>query len=700
MIFSAIILTTNAACSYKVPNVDDIVFDVPLDADFADTDMDEGGNGRFRKTRNVNNVNSVNNDIFQPLRIHLYYDKISIDKLTTNVQFFVNTSLLPEAVNYWQAALAVRPTAIPIRLYRKCESNLYYMRVYEKRQSCVLGCKKETSCGEVIIPDEHLYQCRYCTSPESQNCGFNGPPDGVGVPNTDFLLYVSAVLSERCKNVDTVAYAAHCQQEADLDRPIAGHVNLCPNALSTALHDREVLLSTVKHEILHALGFSAGLYAFFRDDNGNPRTRRNRYNKPISLNKDRSYYNWDPSTIQTIIRNDWWTAEGMVPHPVHVMVTPRVQQEARQHFNCLDLEGAELENQGGDGTAFTHWEKRLFENEAMTGTHTQNPVYSRLTFALLEDSGWYKANYSAAEELHWGHHLGCEFARKSCGEWIRNRREKNLLLAPFCDEIKHDGKRSLATTRCTTQRDSLALCNLIPYQKPLPLEYRNFAFLDEVQDDSAIYYGGSVELADYCPYNQEFEWKALNSSERRDSRCELDGNFTPNQANSILEVYGNQSKCFDLATFWTERKCGRIRTFLQYKAGCYQYECSEGRLNIGLFNESFFYPCYFTGQYVHIRKIINGWLREGVIICPPCEEICHSGHFSLDDKFGYCQEINKDEIPEYVGDMLLNEPCAASTSHYSFIFFLSIFLIRFLHTYIVPGIFCDFSIVYFCNKSY
>lgn len=31
------------------------------------------------------------------------------------------------------------------------------MRIYEKRQSCVLGCKKDTSCGEVIIPDEHLY---------------------------------------------------------------------------------------------------------------------------------------------------------------------------------------------------------------------------------------------------------------------------------------------------------------------------------------------------------------------------------------------------------------------------------------------------------------------------------------------------------------------------------------------------------------
>lgn len=27
------------------------------------------------------------------------------------------------------------------------------------------------------------------------------------------------------------------------------------------------------------------------------------------------------------------------------------------------------------------------QNEAMTGTHTQNPVYSRLTLALMEDTG-------------------------------------------------------------------------------------------------------------------------------------------------------------------------------------------------------------------------------------------------------------------------------------------------------------------------
>ena len=86
--------------------------------------------------------------------------------------------------------------------------------------------------------------------------------------------------------------------------------------------------------------------------------------------------------------------KGVKDRSFHVMVTPKVVEEVRRHFGCDDLEGAELEDQGGDGTALTHWEKRIFQNEAMTGTvHTKNPVYSRLTFALLEDSGWYLPNY-------------------------------------------------------------------------------------------------------------------------------------------------------------------------------------------------------------------------------------------------------------------------------------------------------------------
>lgn len=74
----------------------------------------------------------------------------------------------------------------------------------------------------------------------------------------------------------------------------------------------------------------------------------------------------------------------------------------------------------------------------MTGTHTQNPIYSRITLALMEDSGWYLANYEfvcakldrilivfdyrMADNYLFGKSLGCDFAMRSCGDWIRLRR--------------------------------------------------------------------------------------------------------------------------------------------------------------------------------------------------------------------------------------------------------------------------------------
>ena len=63
----------------------------------------------------------------------------------------------------------------------------------------------------------------------------------------------------------------------------------------------------------------------------------------------------------------------------------------------------------------------------MTGTHTQNPIYSRITMALMEDTGWYMPNYELADDLKWGRNLGCDFALQSCMEWMESRRSKGKL---------------------------------------------------------------------------------------------------------------------------------------------------------------------------------------------------------------------------------------------------------------------------------
>jgi len=41
---------------------------------------------------------------------------------------------------------------------------------------------------------------------------------GPGVGDTDFILYVATLSTDRCRKARTIAYAAHCQQEAALDR--------------------------------------------------------------------------------------------------------------------------------------------------------------------------------------------------------------------------------------------------------------------------------------------------------------------------------------------------------------------------------------------------------------------------------------------------------------------------------------------------
>lgn len=78
---------------------------------------------------------------------------------------------------------------------------------------------------------------------------------GPGV-DTDFILYVAATTTSRCGAGRTIAYAAHCQQEHLLDRPVAGYFTICPYSISSKTQDHLQLLSTIKHEILHALGFT------------------------------------------------------------------------------------------------------------------------------------------------------------------------------------------------------------------------------------------------------------------------------------------------------------------------------------------------------------------------------------------------------------------------------------------------------------
>ncbi|XP_060515832.1 leishmanolysin-like peptidase [Cylas formicarius] len=568
--------------------------------------------------------------INQSLRILLYYDQ-SVYRLDEERFDLINNTILPQAVTFWEKALFVRKTENIIRLTRKCSDSQVFVK--NGQTYCIDVCSEKTMCGEVEVPDDHLDACRVCNSTGQQCRIMEGSTPGGGIPDFDFVFYVSAMQTERCNKSLTVAYASHCQQESGLDRPIAGHANLCPESIRTNRQEIEILLSTVKHEILHALGFSVSLFAFYRDRDGNPLTERSPETGKPPLNESLQTYQWSDRVISTY-RRHWMVRSGYIARDIQMLVTPTVVKETRNYFNCSELEGAELEDQGEEGTVLTHWEKRVFENEAMTGTHTQNPIISRITLALMEDTGWYIANYSMAGEMSWGRNLGCDFATKSCKEWMYMKSSRGFSIHPFCNKVKRDPLQ----TECTDDRLSVALCNLVKHEQELPQIYQNFDYLSNVETGNEGFYGGSVSLADYCPYIQEFTWKS-NDIIVRGSHCQYKENNPKADKNFALEKYAKNSKCFEHTNhMWEEKSCGQIRQWRHWGSGCYAYRCQNGRLHILVGNYS--YECYHANQEISIRIVNNGWLHRGGIVCPPCKEICAK---EFESRGEYCKK--GDEAP-------------------------------------------------------
>ncbi|KAM4626891.1 leishmanolysin-like peptidase [Discoglossus pictus] len=548
------------------------------------------------------------------LRMEIVYDR-SIDDLPLGKKKLVKDKLFPQAISYLQETFQVRKPSGTILLSRHCANNQYRKKENDPHKYCHRACAQHTRCGTVIVPEEHLQQCMAC-SDVGHYCGPSGAQSGKGIPDTDFVLYVSALTTERCSHDNIVAYTAYCQLEAEMDRPIAGYANLCPSMISTQPQEFVGMLSTVKHEILHALGFSAGLFAFYYDDNGNPLTKRDFNGLPL-FNESLGLYQWSDKVVRKVSRI--WDVRGprMLQHTVSLLVTPRVTEEARKHFDCPILEGMELENQGGMGTELNHWEKRLLENEAMTGSHTQNRVFSRITLALMEDTGWYKANYSMAERLDWGRGKGCDFVMKSCKFWIDEQTRKKQSMSPFCDTLRSNPLK----LTCTQDQKAVAICNLQRFSKQLPQEYQYFDHIPGVSPEHLACYGGAVEIADFCPFTQEFSWH-VSGEFKRSTDCRVPENQPDASKNYGAERYGPGSVCLKQRSAFIMEQCSKRMSYPDWGSGCYQVSCSPDGLQVWVQDTP--YLCTRAGHILSVSVQMKDWLYGGSLVCPSCWDFCES----------------------------------------------------------------------------
>lgn len=361
------------------------------------------------------------------------------------------------------------------------------------------------------------------------------PPEYVnpGLPDTDLIMFVTA---RKISTDGVFAFAGECYSING--RSVAGYLNFNPSAVSsTPGKDYELNFGAAIHEMTHVLGFSSGKYGAFRYPNG------------TVIPKSEVLFN---TTVNGI--------------PTNKIKTPRVVQWARNHFNCPTIDGVELENQGGEGTAQSHWERRVVLNEYMTGSTSDYPVFSALTLSLLEDAGWYTVNYSAAFPLRWGWNQGCTFVNKKCTEWTGEDY--------FC-------KESLEKS-CNFDRSAKSVCNLRTMTDDLPAPYRYFT------DPKS---GGEDQFADYCPYYSNY-----------DGYC----NSNANSGNGIIDMgekYCETCKCFDTSlakntptgTFPTQ---GCYDTYctstteLKVKIGAYWYACSQGSVleDVGEYSGKLYCP--------------------------------------------------------------------------------------------------------------
>lgn len=401
--------------------------------------------------------------------------------LRSSQREFLQRTLIPEAVSVWSESLSVlAPTnARHLLLDRECTD------ARMGSNGCPIACvtlPDTQLCGEsTIIPTAHLAGIEYCPSPG--NCTML--PNGAGVPNADFVLYVSARRENACDN-DASARAGSCRTESARDRPVAGYINFCPTAVAERTRSWTAEASGTSwgaqrslavHEIGHALGFSSDLIGSWRHrEDGRPRTPRDACGK----------------VARTMIAGIWVRlpsastlklSGGSTGVLTATVVTPTVRRVTRDFFNCSELDGAELENQPSTGALWgSHWEQRIFSTETMAAVQSigrYGEHLSALTLAFFHDSGWYTAafNSSAVTVPRWGLKQGCRFAQEAC------IRYGAAIAEPFCTVRGAVG--------CTADHSAIARCNLRTHSSPI--QTSRFRYFADPR------YGGSPKT-DYCPF--------------------------------------------------------------------------------------------------------------------------------------------------------------------------------------------------------
>jgi len=369
-----------------------------------------------------------------------------------------------------------------------------------------------------------------------------------------------------------VASASFLELLKENNRPVTGEIFWNPEFVYGNQNEVLSMTSTALHELTHALVFDSDLYPKYVDK----RFIEIPIEKIIKTNKNNR----------------------------KMIITPKVVQAAKKHFNCDLLEGLEVEDDGGSGTITSHWEERLMRSDYMCGMVTNDSTISEMTLALFEDSGWYKSKKYTGGLFNFGKNAGCDILNEKC---IDNKKTKYL--NEFCLKEYERG--------CSANRRYKSTC-MMTTQNIEDIAEEDIYFDVYESDGDEVVETGIRPLADNCPLPVEWysatnnlagscsfgekrkDWNSISSYEmiQADSACFL----TNVMSKEIREEY----------TFsWEE--------FSPFTHGCYQYKCDHTNKLINLVLNEKIYDCPSRGGIIEIEED----MYAGSIICPDYYLICN-----------------------------------------------------------------------------
>ena len=205
-----------------------------------------------------------------------------------------------------------------------------------------------------------------CSEVLTDTTSFEGP---------DIVLFISLTQdTDKCHNKPVMG--SPCAYHPVTKRPNAGILHFCTSILPQL--DESMILQETVQQIGSILGLNPRLYSNFI----NTDTRLFQSPSPVTIPGCTRVFLPSPQTI--------WESK---------LVTPLALQVMRNHLDCQSLSGIDLVQD------FCLGEPKLLWNQHQhSSTHPTHFV-----LALLEDSGWYAANYDVAVPSATGFGQGCDY---------------------------------------------------------------------------------------------------------------------------------------------------------------------------------------------------------------------------------------------------------------------------------------------------